>query len=472
MVRKKSHSTKIFSFFYSRNLVFSGVCKAAEVGAHIKSQLQFNFPTEPETEGLFPSRTTLIVLPPAFFFHWVNKLKRDGCHLRVFSYIGSQNVIISLKELAGFDVVVTTYAIVSKEMPEDRPLYYHPTRLGLNQLKNVYWMRIILIKPEQISNPRTNDSQAVCQLSARHRWAIAESPFNTKRGLFSSICTFLRVTPFNDPDVIDNLIGLKKICRDGNKRLDVLFEALIFNPKGPATPGGKEIVPIQLSLEERNLYDKALAFAQTKLQKELKRSSADRAYRPGEYSEIFAIFLRLRQLCVLPYLFYTKFPTPEASINLGSILGFRETHVFYKNFLSSKIIQLLKDLEELRTTATETARPMQKIVIVTVCSETLNVILEHLVERQFSVVCLTKLTEWKTFLKNQEEFNEKRYKPQIYLINSNCYREQLSLPAAKHLFFIEPHWNPEWELQLEGVVGEPKTLHIKRFVTIIPLKLA
>lgn len=74
--------------------------------------------------------------------------------------------------------------------------------------------------------------------------------------LFSSVCTFLRLQPFDDRNHFYYLIGLTKACPAGKKRLDVLAKALIFSPGVYRKPGENETGTKELAVEEEGVQNR------------------------------------------------------------------------------------------------------------------------------------------------------------------------------------------------------------------------
>lgn len=114
--------------------------------------------------------------------------------------------------LAEHDVVVTTYSLVSKEIPVPKddaekpskdpedvvrinteretvcnvlmvlmmlrlcPLAPFPQPSALPPLLRVAWARIVLDEAHNIKNPKVQTSLAVCKLRAKARWAVTGTP--------------------------------------------------------------------------------------------------------------------------------------------------------------------------------------------------------------------------------------------------------------------------------------------------------
>lgn len=66
--------------------------------------------------GLIPSSTTLIITPPSILHQWASEIENHAPTLRVFIYVDEEHRSISAEELASYDIVLTTYPALAKEL--------------------------------------------------------------------------------------------------------------------------------------------------------------------------------------------------------------------------------------------------------------------------------------------------------------------------------------------------------------------
>uniref|UniRef100_A0A8C6TRG3 Transcription termination factor 2 n=1 Tax=Neogobius melanostomus TaxID=47308 RepID=A0A8C6TRG3_9GOBI len=237
---------------------------------------------------LVQSRGTLIVCPASLVHHWKKEIERHvrTGKLSVYLYHGS-NREKSAKLLADHDVVVTTYGLVSKDMPppKDRaenssgePEDAVPPRA--TPLLRVAWARIVLDEAHNIKNPKVQTSMAVCQLRARARWAVTGTPIQNNLLDMYSLLKFLRCAPFDEYKLwkaqVDN--GSKR----GRERLNILTKTLLLRrTKDQLDSSGKPLVSLpertcelhqlRLSEDEQAVYDVVFAQSRSTLQNYLKR---------------------------------------------------------------------------------------------------------------------------------------------------------------------------------------------------------
>lgn len=193
----------------------------------VKSDLQ--------TKGR-PPAGTLIVCPTSVLHQWSqelhNKVSREA-DLSVLIYHGSNRTRSAL-ELSKYDVVITTYAIVSMEVPKQpvvdekddknrkpsssnkkRKLHESASRKKSSRSKKskkeisnelfetiagplakVGWFRVVLDEAQTIKNHRTQIARACWGLRAKRRWCLSGTPLQNAIDDLYSYFRFLRHDPY------------------------------------------------------------------------------------------------------------------------------------------------------------------------------------------------------------------------------------------------------------------------------------
>ncbi|NWY57287.1 TTF2 factor, partial [Chionis minor] len=238
---------------------------------------------------VIPSHSTLIICPASLIHHWKKEIdRRVGCgKLRVYLYHGP-NRDKHAEVLSQCDVVVTTYSILSKEVPTSKeegevPAEDHDVGSGsspCSPLLRVAWARVILDEAHNIKNPKVQTSIAVCKLRATARWAVTGTPIQNNLLDMYSLLRFLRCSPFDEYKVwkyqVDN--NTKK----GGERLSLLTRSLLLRrTKDQLDSTGKPLVSLpqrstqlhqlKLSAEEQSVYNVLFARSRSTLQSYLKR---------------------------------------------------------------------------------------------------------------------------------------------------------------------------------------------------------
>ncbi|XP_039573944.1 transcription termination factor 2 isoform X2 [Passer montanus] len=251
---------------------------------------------------VIPSHGTLVICPASLIHHWKKEIEGHVAFgkLRVCLYHGA-NRDKHAEVLSGYDVVVTTYSLLSKEVPTTKeegevPAQDYDVRSGssaCSPLLRVAWARIILDEAHNIKNPRVQTSIAVCKLRASARWAVTGTPIQNNLLDMYSLLRFLRCSPFDEYKVwkyqVDNN------TRKGGERLSLLTRSLLLQrTKGQLDSAGKPLVSLpqrriqlhqlKLRAEEQSVYNVLFARSRSTLQSYLKRQeqkNEDREYDGG-----------------------------------------------------------------------------------------------------------------------------------------------------------------------------------------------
>ncbi|XP_013874441.1 transcription termination factor 2 [Austrofundulus limnaeus] len=237
--------------------------------------------------SIVASKSTLIICPASLIHHWKNEIDRHvkRGELTVYLYHGA-NRQKSPRVLADYDVVVTTYSLVSKEIPVQKEEAHNPSKEPDHvssrsaPLLRVAWARVVLDEAHNIKNPKVQTSLAVCQLRACARWAVTGTPIQNNLLDMYSLLKFLRCSPFDEYKLwkaqVDN--GSTR----GRERLNILTRTLLLRrTKDQLDSAGKPLVhlpnrtcevhQLQLCEDEKAVYDVVFAQSRSTLQSYLKR---------------------------------------------------------------------------------------------------------------------------------------------------------------------------------------------------------
>ncbi|KAI3823900.1 hypothetical protein L1987_05345 [Smallanthus sonchifolius] len=273
------------------------------------------------------SAGTLVVCPTSVLRQWNEELQNkvvSEANLSVLVYYGVNRTKDPF-ELAKYDVVITTYAIVSMEVPK-QPLdeddddtkikisptkkrKYPPTESTDCPLAKLRWFRVILDEAQSIKNYKTQVARACWGLRAKRRWCLSGTPIQNSIDDLYSYFRFLRYDPF---------AVFKKFCTQikapiqrnpvaGYKKLQVILKTIMLRRTKGTLLKGEPIISlppktiilkkVDFSAQERGFYrcleaESRAQFAEYAAAGTVKQN----------YINILLMLLRLRQACDHPLL--------------------------------------------------------------------------------------------------------------------------------------------------------------------------
>lgn len=280
-----------------------------------------NLPRLPSSSaGVVPApRTTLVVAPMSLLAQWQGEAEnasREGT-LKSMVYYGSdraaatdlRTMCCEANIITAPDVVITSYGVVLSE-------YTQIASKGGNMdghrgLFSLNFFRIILDEGHSIKNRQSKTAKACFELPAEHRWVLTGTPIVNKLEDLFSLVRFLHVEPWNNFSFWRTFITVPFESGNFVKALDVVqtvLEPLVMRrtkdmkmANGEALvalpPKHIEVVQVELSETEREIYDYIFTRAKRTFQENVQAGTVMKAF-----TTIFAQLLRLRQSCCHPTL--------------------------------------------------------------------------------------------------------------------------------------------------------------------------
>ncbi|KAK7362904.1 hypothetical protein VNO77_05029 [Canavalia gladiata] len=325
-----------------------------------------------------PSAGTLIVCPTSVLRQWAEELHNkvtSQANLSVLVYYGS-NRTKDPYEVAKYDVVLTTYSIVSMEVPkqpsldkddEERGIFEDhavPSKKRKNPsnssksgkkrlngsileavarpLAKVAWFRVVLDEAQSIKNYKTQVARACWGLRAKRRWCLSGTPVQNAIDDLYSYFRFLRYDPYAVYTSFRSTIKAP-ISRDpdkGYRKLRAVLKTIMLRRTKGTLLNGEPIISlppkyielkkVDFSREERDFYSRLEADSRAQFQE-----YADAGTVKQNYVNILLMLLRLRQACDHPLL--------VKRYNSNSL--WRSSVEMAKKLPQEKQISLLKCLE-------------------------------------------------------------------------------------------------------------------------------
>ncbi|KAJ5894393.1 hypothetical protein N7495_006084 [Penicillium taxi] len=183
-----------------------GLGKTVELIALIslnRRQPQLTF----DPNSLRDSGATLIITPPAILEQWKDEIHRHAPKLRVHHYTGikrtkqpSDDLIV--EEIADFDIVLTTYDVISREIhyvnSEPTRSLRHVKRFEKRKtpLVRISWWRVCLDEAQMIESGVSNAAKVARLIPRQNAWAVTGTPIRRNIDDLFGLLLFLHYQPY------------------------------------------------------------------------------------------------------------------------------------------------------------------------------------------------------------------------------------------------------------------------------------
>ena len=241
------------------------------------------------------SRTTLLVSPLSTVANWEDQITnhlKPGT-LKYYVYHGG-NRLSDIHKLAEYDIVITTYSIVSSEFMG------RGKKSDLNPLLQTNFFRIVLDEAHMIREQSTRQSQAICALSAQRRWAVTGTPVQNRLDDLGALIKFLRIQPFCEKGGFAQFImaPFKNADPEILPKLRLLVDSITLRRLKDRIdlPGRQDhVVRLPFNEDEQVLYDWFSKDSQNRLR--IIAGEHRKALGGKSYAHILRAIMRLRLIC-------------------------------------------------------------------------------------------------------------------------------------------------------------------------------
>ncbi|KAG0001942.1 hypothetical protein BGZ79_003903 [Entomortierella chlamydospora] len=150
---------------------------------------------------LIKSGATLIITPPSIVHQWASEIENHAPTLRVFMYTEGSHESVTTQQLAQYDVVLTTYHILSKEVRYtnhyDRPRRYERQHVPrTSHFIAIDWWRVCLDEAQMIEGSSVSQAAAMALMVPRvMSWAVSGTPIRSNIEDLHSLLKFLNQEP-------------------------------------------------------------------------------------------------------------------------------------------------------------------------------------------------------------------------------------------------------------------------------------
>ncbi|CAN7586958.1 SNF2-related protein [Massilia sp. LjRoot122] len=343
----------------------------------------------------------LVVAPTSLMGNWQSETARFAPGLRVLLLHGKERAG-QFDQIAGADLVLTTYPLLGRDEQALRSHRYH---------------LLILDEAQYIKNKRSKAAQVACLLDARHRLCLTGTPVQNHLGELWSQFHFL----------MPGLLGDEKAFKAGFRKPieqhgDMLRKDLLARRVRPfmlrrtkdkvATelpPKTEVVLPVEFGAAQRDLYETVRLAMDRKVRAEIERKGLARSQ-----IVILDALLKLRQVCCDPRLLKS---------------GSAETG-------SAKLVTLMDLLDTLLSEG-------RKVLVFSQFTSMLALVGKALQDRAVEFVTLTG----DTVDREAPIASFQQGQVPVFLISLKAGGVGLNLTAADTVVHYDPWWNPASENQ-------------------------
>jgi SNF2 family DNA or RNA helicase len=252
-------------------------------------------PASPQSrmiQPLYNSRATLLVCPLSTMTNWKEQIKEHfpagTSMLKWTRYHGSERFSVTARELAEYDIVITTYHIIAKDILDRK-----------RALPLINWFRIVLDEAHTIRNP-TAQSKATCMLFGQRRWAVTGTPVQNRLEDLGALFNFIQLAPFNTSQGFNQWIisPFKNADPEVVPKLQLLVSTVTMRRtkeiiKDEVPKRNDWVVKLEFSKEERQLHD----WFEADTQRKVTAVTSGNKMGGNTYARILTAITNMRLLC-------------------------------------------------------------------------------------------------------------------------------------------------------------------------------
>ena len=364
----------------------------------------------------------LIVVPRSLLFNWEREAQKFTPDLKVLIYADGSRPR-ETAALCGYDLIVTTYGILLRDIEMLRDYPFHCA---------------VLDEAQAIKNPLSQTARAARQLTAEHRLTLTGTPVeNSALELWSQFA-------FLNPGLLGSLEGFKEefagaIERRGDEKAAETLRGLIQpfllrrtkDQVAPELPARTERIRLtDMDAAQLKMYTRVRDYYRSQVLGLLEEGGT-----PGSTQmKILEGLLRLRQVCNHPKLVEPEFKGDSAKFNA-----------------------ILETLETLRSEG-------HKALVFSQFVQMLTLIRDALDARGIPYVYLDGRTR-----DRQARVDRFQNEPELpfFLISLKAGGVGLNLTAADYVLHVDPWWNPAVEQQATDRahrIGQTKPVFVDKFI--------
>ena len=367
---------------------------------------------------------SLVVAPTSLMGNWRREAEKFAPNLKVVVLHGAERSE-HFDKLDEFDLLLTTYALLSRDLEIHQQRDYH---------------YLILDEAQAIKNPTTKQAKAVCQVKANHKLCLTGTPVENHLGEVWSQFRFLMPGFFGEQKHFNQTFrnpiekGADNLAATAlTKRLKPFILRRSKDAVASELPSKTEIIHrVSLYPEQAVLYEGIRAAMESRVRRALAESGLGQSH-----ITVLDALLRLRQTCLDPRL-----------VKMSQARAVTE---------SAKLDSLMEMLPNF-------VEEGRRVLLFSQFTEMLSLIETEI---QRAGISYTKLTG-KTKKRDEAVDEFQSGSVSVFLISLKAGGTGLNLTQADTVILYDPWWNPAVENQAidrAHRIGQDKPVFVYRLIT-------
>lgn len=350
----------------------------------------------------FNSMLTMVVAPTSLIFNWAKELEKFAPQLKFLIHHGTHRSE-SLKVFYDYDIVLTTYGIVVRD---------------IEKMQQMQFDYIVLDESQAIKNVTSKRYKAVSLLKGKHKLVLTGTPVeNNTLELYAQM-------NFLNPGMLGSLEFFKMeyanpIDRHGDRTRVEELKKLVYpfilrrtkEQVAQDLPDKSETtLYCEMGVKQRKLYDSFKNHYRDKIMNLIEEQGLEHS---GMY--VLEGLLKLRQICDAPGLLKDKSVSTQESVKLN---------------------ELMHHIQEVVGN--------HKVLIFSQFVEMLSLVRNQMERKNIEYCYLDGQTRNREAVVNEFQSNTDK---RVFLISLKAGGVGLNLTAADYVYLIDPWWNPAVEQQ-------------------------
>lgn len=429
----RPYQSRGFNWLRQMRLAGLGACLADDMG--LGKTIQTIALLLHERHELGIERPALVVCPTSVLGNWRHEIQRFSPSLRVLAHHGPDRAEgqAFVEQVAEVDVVLTTYALLSRDR---------------ETLAGVEWANVVLDEAQNIKNPSTKRAQAARALQSDHRLALTGTPIENRLSELWSIFQFLNPGYLGSQKVFRSAFGVpieRYQDQEAAAQLRRLTSPFVLR-RVKSDPAVIQDLPDKfenkvhctLTTEQATLYE-----AVVRDEMELIEMTEDGMQRRGS---VLRMLTRLKQVCNHPAHFLKQ-----------SVDG-----------AGRSFVQRSGKLDRLVDMVDEVLEGGEKALIFTQYAEMGHLLYDFLRERFGQTLYLhggTPSADREDLIRQFQA----PHGPALFILSLRAGGTGLNLTRANHVFHFDRWYNPAVEDQATDRayrIGQTKDVQVHKFVCL------